>query len=82
MYDANTAAMEMWHRAQEQLQQSEYDKAEQLAVRMGTVADKLDLLITHLDQGSPTMLDSLHFVEGKLEKIEEAMNALWEMNNA
>jgi inorganic triphosphatase YgiF len=81
-YDANTAALEMWHRNQEQLQASEEDIADDLATRMGKIADKLDLLVRHLDQRSSSMMESLDFVEQEVEKMEKSMTQLWGDENA
>jgi hypothetical protein len=82
MYDANTAAMEMWHRAQEQAYQMEEDMADELANRMQAIADKMDLLTRQLDQRSSILLENMEAIELNVERMESALAKIWGADNA
>ena len=82
MYDANTAAMEMWHRAQEQAYQREEEMADDLANRMQAIADKMDLLTRQLDQRSSVLLENMEAIELNVERMESALAKIWGTDNA
>ena len=82
MYDANTAAMEMWHRAQEQAYQREEEMADDLANRMQAIADKMDLLTRQLDQRSSILLENMEAIELNVERMESALAKIWGTDNA
>jgi len=80
MYDANTAALEMWHRAQEEAYQIEEEQRLDIAESLRDSAKKMLMLADHLESGSST-LDLDHAGE-HTDWIADSVKSLWGDKNA
>ena len=78
--DANTAAMEMWHRAQEQAYEQEEEQRLDIAESLLDSAKKLQLLAAQLERGYSS-LDTDHVGE-HADWIADSVKALWGDKNA
>jgi hypothetical protein len=79
-YDANTASLEMWHRAQEQAEQEREEMAGNIADSLRDSAKKMLLLANQIESGIST-LDLDHAGE-HTDWIADSVKALWGDKNA
>lgn len=80
MYDANTAAMEMWHRAQEQAEQEREEMAGNIAESLRDSANKMLMLAAHLESGISTL--DIDIAGEHTDWIADSVKAMWGKENA
>jgi len=74
-YDANTASLEMWHRAQEQAEQEREEMAGNIVDSLRDSGQKMLLLANQIESGIST-LDLDHAGE-HTDWIADSVKALW-----
>lgn len=79
-YDANTAALEMWHRNQEELYRQEMEQAGCIADSLRDSAKKMLLLAQQIEDGRSSL--DIDKAGEHSDYIAESVAALWGNENA